>query len=200
MSVMQNPEHMVLTAAEFGRLFVDYRERFEIIARRYVRSASVAEDLVSDSFMAFWESRARITPPITDSACASLIFTILRNRCLDYLRAQSLHLKIESEINRFHKQLIAEDIHSLEAIEPKELFSGEVHDLVNRALETLPEQTRLIFIAHRFSGESYREIAARFGISERRVEFELVKAVKQLRLHLKDYLPVLLLLTGTLRP
>lgn len=52
-----------LSAAEFGRLFMTYRARFEVIARRYVRSDAVAEDIVSDSFMAFWESSARISPP-----------------------------------------------------------------------------------------------------------------------------------------
>ena len=40
-----------LSAAEFGRLFMTYRARFEVIARRYVRSDAVAEDIVSDGFM-----------------------------------------------------------------------------------------------------------------------------------------------------
>ena len=37
-----------LSAAEFGRLFMTYRARFEVIARRYVRSDAVAEDIVTD--------------------------------------------------------------------------------------------------------------------------------------------------------
>ena len=41
---------------------------------------------------------------------------------------------------------------------------------------------------------SYKEIAEKYGITVRRVEFELEKAVKQLRVALKDYLPVLLML------
>ena len=43
-------------------------------------------------------------------------------------------------------------------------------------------------------GMSYKEIAEKYGITVRRVEFELEKAVKQLRVALKDYLPVLLML------
>ena len=52
-----------LSAAEFGRLFMTYRARFEVIARRYVRSDAVAEDIVSDSFMAFWEGAHGFPPP-----------------------------------------------------------------------------------------------------------------------------------------
>ena len=39
-----------------------------------------------------------------------------------------------------------------------------------------------------------KSVAEKYGITVRRVEFELEKAVKQLRVALKDYLPVLLML------
>ena len=51
-----------------------------------------------------------------------------------------------------------------------------------------------VFVARRFEELSYKEIAEKYGITVRRVEFELEKAVKQLRVALKDYLPVLLML------
>ena len=50
---IQGRESVAMTTAEFGRLFATWRARFEAIACRYVRSAAVAEDLVSDSFMSF---------------------------------------------------------------------------------------------------------------------------------------------------
>ena len=49
-------------------------------------------------------------------------------------------------------------------------------------------------IVWKISFMSYKEIAEKYGITVRRVEFELEKAVKQLRVALKDYLPVLLML------
>ena len=42
--------------------------------------------------------------------------------------------------------------------------------------------------------ETAENVAEKYGITVRRVEFELEKAVKQLRVALKDYLPVLLML------
>ena len=179
---IQGRESVAMTTAEFGRLFATWRARFEAIACRYVRSAAVAEDLVSDSFMSFWENRGRIP---ADANLQAYILIIVRNKCLDWLRAQSLHAKIEQE---------AADIRSLQAFNPEEIFSAEVAAIVRQSLDRLPELTREVFVARRFEELSYKEIAEKYGITVRRVEFELEKAVKQLRVALKDYLPVLLML------
>ena len=188
---IQGRESVAMTAAEFGRLFATWRARFEAIACRYVRSAAVAEDLVSDSFMSFWENRGRIP---ADANLQAYILIIVRNKCLDWLRAQSLHAKIEQEVYELRRRVLAADIRSLQAFNPEEIFSEEVAAIVRQSLDRLPELTRDVFIARRFEEMSYKEIAEKYGITVRRVEFELEKAVKQLRVALKDYLPVLLML------
>jgi len=188
---IQGRESVAMTTAEFGRLFAMWRARFEAIACRYVRSAAVAEDLVSDSFMSFWENRGRIP---ADANLQAYILIIVRNKCLDWLRAQSLHAKIEQEVYELRRRVLAADIRSLQAFNPEEIFSEEVAAIVRQSLDRLPELTRDVFIARRFEEMSYKEIAEKYGITVRRVEFELEKAVKQLRVALKDYLPVLLML------
>lgn len=188
---IQGRESVAMTTAEFGRLFATWRARFEAIACRYVRSAAVAEDLVSDSFMSFWENRGRIP---ADANLQAYILIIVRNKCRDWLRAQSLHAKIEQEVYELRRRVLAADIRSLQAFNPEEIFSEEVAAIVRQSLDRLPELTRDVFIARRFEEMSYKEIAEKYGITVRRVEFELEKAVKQLRVALKDYLPVLLML------
>ena len=188
---IQGAESVAMTTAEFGRLFATWRARFEAIACRYVRSAAVAEDLVSDSFMSFWENRGRIP---ADANLQAYILIIVRNKCLDWLRAQSLHAKIEQEVYELRRRVLAADIRSLQAFNPEEIFSAEVPAIVRQSLDRLPELTREVFVARRFEELSYKEIAEKYGITVRRVEFELEKAVKQLRVALKDYLPVLLML------
>lgn len=187
---IQGRESVAMTTAEFGRLFATWRARFEAIACRYVRSAAVAEDLVSDSFMSFWENRGRIP---ADANLQAYILIIVRNKCLDWLRAQSLHAKIEQEVYELRRRVLAADIRSLQAFNPEEIFL-EVAAIVRQSLDRLPELTREVFVARRFEELSYKEIAEKYGITVRRVEFELEKAVKQLRVALKDYLPVLLML------
>lgn len=178
-----------MTSTEFGRLFAAWRGRFETIACRYVRSAAVAEDLVSDSFIACWENRARIAD---GTSLEAYLLTVVRHKCLDWLRAQRLHLKIEQEV--FRLRVVDADIRSLQSFHPEEIFSAEVAAIVRRSLESLPPLTREVFLARRFGEKSYKEIALQQGITLRRVEFELEKAVKQLRKALCDYLPVLIFL------
>ena len=43
--------------APFGELYTLYKDRFVRIAMSYVRDRMAAEDIVTDSYMAFWENR-----------------------------------------------------------------------------------------------------------------------------------------------
>ena len=69
-------------------------------------------------------------------------------------------------------------------------FSDEARRLVDETLARLPERTREIFQRSRFRGESYKEIAASMGTTVKSVEFEVSKAMKSLRVSLRDYLPL----------
>lgn len=180
-----------MSTTEFGRLFAACRPQFEAIACRYVRNPAVAEDLVSDSFIACWESRDRIPD---DANLQAYLLTVVRNKCLDWLRSQRLHLKIEQEVYHLRLRTLDADIRSLQAFDPEAIFSEEVTTIVRKSLESLPALTREVFLARRFAEKSYKEIAEQQGITLRRVEFELEKAVKQLRKALRDYLPVLIFL------
>ena len=57
--------------------------------------------------------------------------------------------------------------------------------------------TRLIFEKNRFEGKKYTEIAEEQQISVKTVEAHISKALKILRVELKDYLPFLILLFQT---
>lgn len=53
----------------------------------------------------------------------------------------------------------------------------------------IPELSAQIFIANRFEGHPYQEIAQRYGISVREVTREIQRCLKLLREDLGDYLP-----------
>ena len=61
-------------------------------------------------------------------------------------------------------------------------------------LDSLPERTREIFVRSRFRGQSYKQIASEMDCTVKSVEFEVSKAMKRLRINLKDYLIVFLFL------
>ena len=71
----------------------------------------------------------------------------------------------------------------------------QVEELTQRikdAIATLPESYREAFVMHRFRDMSYKEIAEILGVSPKTVDYRIQQALKQLRVDLKDYLPLLL--------
>ena len=60
------------------------------------------------------------------------------------------------------------------------------------AVAALPESYRQAFVMHRFRDMSYKEIAETLEVSPKTVDYRIQQALKQLRIDLKDYLPLLL--------
>lgn len=181
-----------ITSSEFGSLFQQYKPQFVVVARSYVRDTMVAEDLVMDCFISFWENRNKIE--ITQSI-PSYILTSIKNRCLNWLRDQSIHLKAQEEIHLTALRIIQSRISTIEMSDPNPLFLDEISSIIKRELKNMPEQTRNVFIANRFNDMTYNEIGEKYGLSFNQVNFEMRKATQILRLSLKDYLPLLLLYT-----
>lgn len=175
---------------EFGHLYNQYRQRFVLIARRYVRDRMVAEDIVADSFVSFWNNRNSIP---SDSNLPAYILTIVKNKCLNWLHAQQIHMRIENNIQTAQSRLVDANIRSLESCDPERLFASEVRKIVKEATSRMPELTRIVFEKSRNEGKTYAEIAKECGISTRQVTSEIQKALAILRRALKDYMPAIML-------
>ena len=145
----------------------------------------IAEDVVTDAFIYYWENRSRLD---ADCNAAAYILTTIRHKCLNYLRALQVRMRVHNEVGDLQRRVVSENIRSLELCDPQHLFAGEIEKLVRDCMAEMPELTRQVFTARRIHGKSYREIAAECGITERRVETELEKALGKLR----DYLPLVL--------
>jgi RNA polymerase sigma-70 factor (ECF subfamily) len=68
---------------------------------------------------------------------------------------------------------------------------NELKDKIDLAIKNLPEHCRVIFEMSRFEELKNREIAEKLGVTQKTVEAHLTKALKILRNELKDYLPVI---------
>ena len=176
---------------QFEAVYTQYYARFVIIARRYVRDVAVAEDIVMESFASFWENRERIA---LETNLPAYIATSVRNNCLNWLNAQTLHLAKLQDIHSLQNRNIVASIRSLNACDPQRLFTDEIRAIVEREMHAMPQVTRQVFELSRFSGKTYAEIAEALGISQRRVTSEMQRALAIMRNALKDYLPVSLIL------
>jgi RNA polymerase sigma-70 factor (ECF subfamily) len=69
----------------------------------------------------------------------------------------------------------------------------ELESKISGIIESLPDRCREIFKLNRFEELKYKEIADKLGISIKTVEVQMSKALKTLRLGLKDYLKLIIL-------
>ncbi|MBQ8529936.1 MAG: RNA polymerase sigma-70 factor [Parabacteroides sp.] len=168
----------------FDQLYFDYKSRFIRFACTYVGDETVAEDITVDSLIYYWENREKLA---SDSNVPAYILTVIKHKCLNYLQRLRRHEEAIEYLKDCDTWELNLRIATLEACNPEKLFSNELQSLVAKALKELPEQTREIFIRSRYRNQSHKEIAAALGISVKTVEFHITKALKVLRVVLKDY-------------
>lgn len=154
--------------------------------KSYVHDDLIAEDITSESLIKLWEKLK-----IKDIEYVEpLLLTILKNGALDYLKHEDIKRTAFKSIADWHNQELSIRITSLEACNPDEIFSNEVERIVHDTLKLLSPQTRQAFILSRFENKSNKEISEIMHISVKGIEYHISKALKILRIALKDYLPL----------
>lgn len=186
---MTETGNTVITTQEFGRIFSDFKPRFVVIANAYVRDRSLAEDIVNDSFLSFWENRERIP---SDANITAYIYRTVCNNCINHLKSRQTKLDIQHQIHTTAYRMTQHRISTMESCDPDKLFTDEISDILRRQTARMPELTRNVFFASRMEEMTYKEIAERYDIPVRRVTAEIQKALEMLRISLRDYLAVVI--------
>lgn len=75
----------VLDEREFENLFDEFFESLCAFASHYVKDDALVVDIVQDCFMALWQRRKDI---LHDQNLKSLLYTMVRNACLNDLKKQ----------------------------------------------------------------------------------------------------------------
>lgn len=165
----------------FRILFYDFFAPLCVFAHRYLEEMETCEDIVQETFYRIWKNRKDLDIQIS---ARNFLITSVRNACLDLIRKQEIE-------KRWIEKRLEEDTEE----EYEDLYTTqELESLLNQALDKLPEQIASTFRMNRFDGKTYVEIAEEKQISVKTVEAYMTRALKFLRIELKDYLPILLIL------
>lgn len=175
---------------KFDEYYRKYYGRIVAFARSYVNDDMVAQDITADSMIKLW----KFLKDNPDADVHSWLYVIVRNLCLDYLKHQRIKQKFLVEVSLLKIQDLDFKISSLDRYEHDTIVSREIHGIVNTVLDKQPSRTRSIFIKSRVYGKKNREIAESMGLSEKNIEYHISKVLKALKIALKDYLIILLLL------
>jgi RNA polymerase sigma-70 factor (ECF subfamily) len=169
-----------------------FREYFHVLheyANFYIGNSQLAEDIIQDIFLKIWDSRDRLS---IHSSFKSYLFRSVHNNCIQYLR----HKTVEQNHHAIHhaklKEAIAMNRLYFESGLTK-LFENDIESLVDKAIDNLPEKTREVYKLSRQKHLKNSEIAKRFKVTEKSIEYHITRALESLRKYLKEYLPIILI-------
>lgn len=146
-------------------------------ARLFLMESDVCEDLVQESFLQIWKKRAAIDE---NQSLKALVFTIVRNNCLNELKHRKIHEKFidfalhEEAVDGFYRFDFG-----LNNVDGEGTDNGsQLIQRVYEAIEALPPKRREVYKKCKIEGLKNSEVASISGISVKGVERHITKANK----------------------
>lgn len=173
----------------FEELFKQYSKPLFYYAAKFVEDEA-ARDIVQDVFAKLWSDQ-NITIKLSLN---SLLFTMVRNSCLQTLEKQ----KVRNKYLESTKLKLQEEELQFYMYEKTSLIEQELENKLNEVLDSLPDRCKQIFMMSRFENKKNKEIAEELDISTKAVEKQITRALGTIRSEMKDYLPLLLFLSSHL--
>jgi len=153
--------------APFAGLLEDLIPGLRRHLQRQLGSADAADDAVQETCLRMLRYRSRGDADEVRALLFRVAASVLADR---WRRAKVLH-------SNDHCPLDGQELVSCEP-QPDRLLAGRQDlGLIKQAIRMLPPRCREVFVLHRFEGLSYRDIARRFGTSERTVENQIAHAL-----------------------
>lgn len=143
----------------------------------YVYKKEIAEEIVADVFVDFWNQRVKI---LEIENLETYIFISVKNRSLNYLRKNGVVNTVSFEDS--HNELVEQSTPENE-IEKKELFFK-----LDQAIDSLPQQCKIIFQLVKEDGMKYKEVSEILNISHKTVQTQVFRAMKKLSKEMSPYL------------
>lgn len=136
----------------------------------YLHSQDFSQEVALDIFEYIWEKRASLQ---IRTNFKSYLFSSAKYRAISHYRKEhrAIFTSLEIEHHRLSEEVVSEYF-----MEEKEL-----HQLIEAAIEKLPEQSRKIYLLAREENLSHKDIASRLGITPKTVENHVGIALRKLR-------------------
>ena len=154
---------------EFKRL---YDSAFPVIFRvafRVTNSREAAEDLCQESFFRLYEKNMVFPNP---EEAKYWLIRVVKNASLNYAKRKERERKA-------YQRAFKEDTRQEETGEGI-LVKKETSEEIQRALEKLPENLRMVLILKEYAEMNYKEIGRVLGISEGNVKVRVFRARERL--------------------
>jgi RNA polymerase sigma-70 factor (ECF subfamily) len=154
-----------MTVGEYNKAvdaFADNLFRFVV---KNLKDESTAEDIVQDTFEKLWMKLEEVSA----EKVKSYLFTSAYHTMIDYIRKE--------------KRNVVTDPALISQGQDRTSYS-DLAEVLDRAVQNLPEDQKAVIMLRDYEGYSYREIAGITGLSESQVKVYIYRA----RVYLKGYI------------
>lgn len=139
---------------QFNEFYILWYSRLKSFAREYVLSEDGAEDIVQEVFTDLYEKYDTLTH---HTNLVAYIFTTIRNRCIDLLRRRIIEQESARRIQEEYLLTLRMKFNSLDILDNELFKENQLEEVIEKALNTLPERCHLIFIKHKIEGKNNRK-------------------------------------------
>ncbi len=165
----------------FREIYNDFYGVMYQLSLHYLHDENVSKEIVQDTFMKLWEIRETVDDRFN---VRNFLYTITKNHCLNYIRNQKIALKHQENIKYLVMQLNYDTL-----VKPGNYFEfEELRTKIDHAIADLPDNLRETFLLSRYEELHYKEIAKKQFLSIKTVESRMTKALRILRVDLREYL------------
>ena len=149
-----------------------YGRRLFSLSNHILHSREDAEESVADTYMEAWKTIPPKRPKFFYAFLASICRNLSINR-LDWRMAAKRNAEVVS-LTQEMESCIPDNRRN------SQLDAAELHRILEEFLDSLPKESRLIFLRRYLYVDTVSEIAARYGISESKVKTQLFRIRKKL--------------------
>lgn len=154
-----------MTVAEFNSCVDEHSDALYRFILKHIKDVDVAKDIVQDTYEKLWR---RINDTESTNA-KSYMFTTAHHTLIDYTRKA----KKQGDYNEVVENTLKHEKHY-----------SDVKEILNRALDQLPEIQKSVVLLRDYEGYDYAEIGKITNLSESQVKVYIFRA----RAFLKNYI------------
>ncbi len=160
----------------FSYIYNHYWKGIFRVAYNKTKSKETAEELVQELFIELWRKRE----VLSINQLENYLFTAIKNAILDFYRSQNVMQRYVD----YKKNISIPQINFTD----ETLSHNELSFALYEGITKLPLKSQKIFRMSRFENFSIKQIAKTLKISEKTVEYHITKALKYLKIILKDFI------------
>lgn len=173
--------------AAFAQLVRRHQTALFNFALRQVRVQQVAEDVVQEAFVRVVSNAADFKH---EARFTTWVYTITRNLCIDHLRKRALRKHPSLDESRGEEgdgPTLGEQTADPRASVEREATGTELKERIARAVDTLPDEQREVFLMREIANLPFKEIAEITGVPENTVKSRMRYALERLQEALAEF-------------